>query len=315
MILELSTPNRDGRAYRIDLLKEPWLTEGISAFMLGNKGCGKSHALAVFAEEAHKNQLPFIFYDKNGDACSLKELGDDVVVIGDVRHFDPDRRAHYSIESIMNNMNEYIKMAVNDGFSFVVDLSAMKEIDMRPILLAQMIRSHHEIAGLIRLPTMVIVDEAHEFAPQSRATNAQKESLRAMKLMASDGRKRAIHYIAATQRITEINKTFIALMNLKLFGKISHHPDFKYIESYLPLTHDGGRVRKMLPRDMERLDKQFVICESDGGIGDYARVRFKNRRTKDLGKTPIAVKRSGGRPSLKSYQLNFLENFSEVENV
>ena len=70
MIIRLSD---DGA--QIDLSKPPYDTEGLTCCLLGNKGAGKSNALAVMAEEFHANQIPFIFYDPNGDAASLRQPG------------------------------------------------------------------------------------------------------------------------------------------------------------------------------------------------------------------------------------------------
>jgi hypothetical protein len=188
-----------GGIFGLDLLNKPWKTEGVSAFLLGNKGAGKSHALAVAAEESHRNRLPFVFYDNNGDACSLQELGNDVIVIGNVRHHKKLMRAHYNIQDVFNNPYDYIKLCVKDGYSLAVDLSAIDDIDMRPILVAEMVKSHYRISGTIRMPTMVIIDEAHLFAPQSGASKEQRFSLKMLKLMMSDGRKRGIYSISATQ--------------------------------------------------------------------------------------------------------------------
>ena len=311
MKLELSTPSERGTRFTLDLLNEPWKTEGISAFLLGNKGAGKSHALAIVAEQSHKNRLPFIFYDKNGDACSLRELGDDVVVLGNTRHHQPERKAHYSLESTMGNMGQYIKRAVKDGFSLVIDLSAIEDIDARPLYLAQMLNMHHSIAGMFRHPTMVIIDEAHEFAPQYQATSAQKDSLKAMKLMMSDGRKRGIYSISATQQITEINKRFIALMNLRFFGKITHHAHFKYIEGYLP--YKPGTIRKVSAIDMEKLNRTFLMCMSDGQR-HYTRMKFRERKTTDLGGTPVAVPRTGPRPNIQQLDMFNSFNVASVKN-
>ena len=312
MILELGPDTKTGMMRKLRLTKEPYLTEGVSAFLLGNKGAGKSHALAVLAEEAWRNRLPFIYYDVNGDACSLRELGDDVIILGSRSNAEEIRKSDYQLKDIHNDINGYIKLCVDKGFSLVVDLSAIEDPDNRPFFLADMIKAHYIISGYIRKPVMVLIDEAHLFAPQVGAIKAQKESLRAMNQMMSDGRKRGIISISATQQITQINKSFIALMNLRLFGKITHHAHYKYIQEYLPFKKVpiGRKPEKILPEDMERLKREFIFCLADGNRTDYSKIRFKNRITEDLGKTPVIHSRTGERPSLKQLSL-----FSFAEKV
>ena len=99
----------------INLLKSPYLTEGLSLAIIGNKGSGKSWTLAVLAEEAHRNHVPFIYYDVNGDAASLRELGDDVVVIGR-EHGQALRCAHYAIDDAEREDHLFVP-GLDDVFS------------------------------------------------------------------------------------------------------------------------------------------------------------------------------------------------------
>jgi hypothetical protein len=102
-------------------------------------------------------------------------------------------------------------------------------------------------------------------------------------------------------------------MNLRFFGKITHHSHFKYIEGYLPNQLENP-LRKMTARQMEELDKQFIVCRSYCTRG-HTRIKFRCRKTTDLGQTPIAIKRHGERPSIKDLQLNMFDNVKVNETI
>lgn len=276
----------------INLMAAPYLTEGLSLAIIGNKGSGKSHTLAVLAEEVHRNQLPFIYYDVNGDAASLRQLGDDVLVIGRTQATNALRQAHYDIDKAVQSPAEYIRLALLDGFSIVFDLSG-RGTDDKARLFASFAGAHFELAEDIREPVMTLVDEAHIFAPQKRARGGQALGLETLTAIMSDGRKRGILLALATQRATYLNKDVLFGMNVRLFGKITWFPDFETVKPYLPPGTRFDELRSLAT------GQYYIVSENA-----YGRLHIKARSTPDLGGVPlIRTRHKQKRPSIQQLQL------------
>jgi DNA helicase HerA-like ATPase len=278
----------------INLTTAPYSTEGLTVTILGNKGMGKSNILAVFAEEAHRNQIPFIYYDPNGDAASLRELGDDVVVIGQQDHEERLRRADYPLAVALRDPGSFVEMALNEGFSFVVDLSDPDD-ELRLATFTAMVQCHYKMAAKVRRPCFMLVDEAHCFAPQIGADEAERASRRALGRVSTDGRKRGMALVTATQRSTYLDKRIIFSANVRIFGKVTYFPDFRAFKEYLPVSFE--QMRSL------RSGEVYIVSEKAWGI-----THIRRRGTTDLGATPaFRPGKNLARPSLKQIQLPFLE--------
>lgn len=281
MFIRLSK-TADDQYIGLNLISSVYADEGLTVSIVGNKGSGKSNALAVLSEEAHRNGLPFIYYDVNGDACSLRQLDQNIRVIGDPQNpLHRIRRADYHINEAIKNPRKFIKMMLADGKSLVVDMSYTdahpEPIEVFPLLMM----AHFKLSLTYREPCMVIVDEAQRMAPQTGADDVQKESKRALSMVAADGRKRGMALVTATQRATYLDKSVIFGANVRLFGKITWEDDFKRIRSYLPPgfshpVHGFNKMRKFR-------SGQFVFVGADDQVGV---IRLIKRSTKDLGVTP-----------------------------
>lgn len=128
---------------------------------------------------------------------------------------------------------------------------------------------------------MVIVDEAQRLAPQMRADALQKESKKALSMVAADGRKRGMALVTATQRATYLDKSVIFGANVRFFGKMTWEDDFKRIRSYLPpgFSHPVHGFNKM--RSFR--SGKFIFIGADNQVGV---IQLMKRKTKDLGVTP-----------------------------
>lgn len=274
----------------LNLTSAPYDTEGLTVAILGNKGMGKSNILAVFAEESHANQIPFVIFDPNGDAASLRELGPDVVVIGNPAHDEAIRRAHYPLAVAQRDPGSFVDMALKDGYSLVVDLSDQDEAEP-PTVFTTLLNQHYKRAGKLRTPCFVLVDEAHMFAPQTGADEGERMSRRALGRVSTDGRKRGMMLVVATQRSTYLDKRIIFGANVRIFGKMTWLPDYKAYAEYIPASFPQMRGL--------RSGEVYIVSEKAWGL-----TRVKRRQTTDLGATPaIRVRPRAARPSLAQLQL------------
>lgn len=274
MILNLSPQ------FQINLAAPPYDTEGLSMIIFGQKGSGKSHVLAVLAEEAHSQGLTFIFFDINGDAAGLRLLGPDVMIVGRTNHKDPQRRADFDIADASNSPAKYIKYALvaeNDHrpYSIVFDLSGRPRNE-RALIFANLVNTLYEISEDIRRPHLVLIDEAHNFSPQRSRNRSQRESAEAFDLAMSDGRKRGILLAVATQRPQELDKSIVRGMSIRLFGKIHDPVDLRSLRDFLLPTYTIHKFRQFRAG-------QFLVWSAQ----NWMPIQIKKRRSADLGGTPV----------------------------
>jgi hypothetical protein len=284
----------------ITLNHPPYDTEGLTAGILGNRGAGKSNTMAVLAEEMHANEIPFYFFDPNGDALSLQELGNDVLSIGDPGHDEPVRQADYALATVLDDPKGFVQMVLNEGYSLTIDLSAGRTEEEPLAALKWLLRTHYKLAIKNRIPVGIFVDEAQLFAPQGKASDPERETRNALRRISFDGRKRGMMLTVATQRATYLDKALIFGCNVRVFGKCTYWPDYQVIKHYVPAS-----FRQM--REL-RSGQVHLVTEKAQGI-----IQIRRRKTTDLGQTPAFVKRKRpARPNkVRVLQLGFLKEVDQ----
>jgi hypothetical protein len=280
----------------LTLTQPPYDTEGLTACVLGNKGSGKSNTMAVMAEEMHTNQVPFIYYDPNGDCLSLAELGPDVLTIGNPEHHQPARRADYPLSAAGNDPAGFINMVLTDGYSLAVDLGAGPE-EQTTELLARLLRLHYRLSATQRHPVGLFVDEAWKYAPQQKANEYEAQTKAALRQISFDGRKRGILFTVGTQRVTYLDKALVFGCNVRMFGKLTYWPDYEAIKHYLPASFN--QMREL------RSGQIHLVTDKANGL-----VQVRLRSTTDLGQTPAFNRQRRPRPDKATLQLG--PNFVQV---
>lgn len=178
---------------------------GTRMLVQANSGGGKSWLLRRILEQTH-GHVQQIVIDPEGEFASLREKYD------------------------------YIHAAPSGGDTVAnprsAALLAEKLLELRVSAILDIYELHpHErvrfvkifLEALVNLPkrlwheTLVVVDEAHAFAPEKGSA----ESLSAMIGLASLGRKRGFAALYATQRIQKLHKDAAADLNNKLIGRTS----------------------------------------------------------------------------------------------
>lgn len=281
MLLNLSAQ------YNLNLAGPPYSQDGFRLIALGNPGAGKSTVLAVLAEEVHASGLPFIAVDVKGELGALAALGDDVLLVGHPDHPQPARRAHLDRRLVLRQPGRFARHVLNDHYSLVLDLSGQPRAAGVEQFTA-LITAVYEYAQLEPRPVMLLIDEAHNFAPQGRATKSQAESGAVLDLVMSEGRSLGLLTALATQRPQEINKAVISPCNVRLFGKMTLEIDYLAIQRYLPPGYRSfRRLKSFLPG-------QFVLWTADY----WELIRVRSRQTPDWGQTPVPQVNGAVRPSV-----------------
>jgi hypothetical protein len=178
---------------------------GTRMLVQANSGGGKSWLLRRILEQTH-GHVQQIVIDPEGEFASLRERYDYV-------HASPsggDTVAHpRSAALLAEKLLELRVSAILD----IYELHPHERVRFVKIFLEALVnlpkRLWHE--------TLVVVDEAHAFAPEKGSA----ESLSAMIGLASLGRKRGFAALYATQRIQKLHKDAAADLNNKLIGRTS----------------------------------------------------------------------------------------------
>lgn len=176
-----------------------------------NSGGGKSWALRRLLEQTN-GEVQQIVIDLEGEFYSLREKFDDYLLIGKGGDMTTDVRAAALLATKLLELD----------VSAIIDLSELK-FHERKHFVRLFLESLIEAPEELRHPVMVVLDEAHHFAPQvgdSEATSAVIDIM-------TRGRKREICGVLATQRVSKLHKDAIAECNNKMFGRTGQDIDVK----------------------------------------------------------------------------------------
>jgi len=191
--------------------------------------------------------------------------------------------------------SDFVRMVLHEGFSLVFDMSDSADDDPLQTFLI-FVMEHYRQAAMHREPVMVVIDEAHCFAPQSGANAQEAETRRALGRVAADGRKRGMLLVAASQHATYLHKRIIRAANIRLFGKITYWPDYNDVIKHYVTGLSFSQMQGL------RSGQTVIVSERASGI-----VQVRRRTTTDLGQTPAFRRRSRkSRPS-KVRQLSLEE--------
>ncbi len=190
--------NEHGVAFRLDAN----ILADTRAIICASSGSGKSWLLRVIAE-AVTSKIQTIIIDPEGEFSSLREKLD-IMVVGD----GGDVQASIQTAPLL------AKKLAETGISSVIDIYEIPgkgdPWDKRRAFVSAFLGALMNLPKKAWHPMLVIVDEAHQFAPEKNQTETANLSRMAINSLMSAGRKRGIGGILATQRISKIHKDSIA---------------------------------------------------------------------------------------------------------
>ena len=187
--------------------------------LCANSGGGKSYALRKIMEVSH-DKVQQIIFDTEGEFKSLREAFD-YVLIG------KDGDIPISIKTATILPRKILEL----GVSVIIDMSELK-FHERVLFVRRFLEALMELPQEYWQPLLVILDEAHIFAPEK----GNAESAPAVIDLASRGRKRGYALLAATQRISKFNKDCAAELLNVMIGRTGLDIDQKRAADILGFT-------------------------------------------------------------------------------
>lgn len=185
-----------------------------------NSGGGKSWLLRRILEQSH-GHIQQIVIDLEGEFYTLREKYNDYLLIGKGGDMTADLRAAGLLATSLLEL----------GTSAIIDLSELKFHERKHfvrLFLESMIDAPEELNH----PCLVVIDEAHHFAPEK----GESEAAGAVIDLCTRGRKRGYCAVLATQRISKLAKDAVAEINNKLIGRTSLDIDMKRASDELGFT-------------------------------------------------------------------------------
>ena len=193
---------------------------GESVAVLGIKGSGKTNSAAVIIEEL-VGTLPLTIIDLEGEYWGLKERFD-ILVVGDSEHAD--------LPASPAQAAALATFSITEGVSVILDMSNQFG-DKADTFLVEYFKTLFRVAGSLRKPYQVIVEEAHEYVPQS-GSHPVKEILTRIALR---GRKRGLGLITISQRSAKVNKDILTQAEIVFLHRVVHPRDMAVYFDLLPL--------------------------------------------------------------------------------
>lgn len=196
----------------------------------GSSGSGKSYLLRSLVEQALRHGLATTILDPEGEFSTLADLYPITAIAASALPSLPSRSA-------------LAESSARHRQSYTLDLSDTPP-EERPEIVADLIDAHLDLPRSHWHNRLLVIDEAHELAPQAGKVVSRYSIAR----LAALGRKRGLALIAATQRISKMDKNVIAELRNVLVGQTTHDADArKSLETLaLPCTAPHRRLVKSL---------------------------------------------------------------------
>ena len=188
--------------------------------ILGIRGSGKSNTAGVIIEELLDQSYPMSIVDIEGEYFGLKEKYE-VLVVGTGEGVD--------IEIDASCAGEIAQVSIEQNVPVVLDLSGFLS-DERSELLKVYLSSLWNIAGTLRRPYMIGIEEAHEFIPQGTKSELKEMIAR----IALRGRKRGLGAIIVSQRSAKVDKDVLSQAGMLFLHRVVHEVDMRVYGELLP---------------------------------------------------------------------------------
>jgi len=256
--------------------------------ILGIRGSGKSNTAGVIFEELLRHNYPMSIVDIEGEYFGLKEKYE-VLVVGTGDGVE--------IEIDPGCAGEIAQVSIEKNVPVVLDLSGFLS-EERTELLKAYLTSLWNLAGKLRRPYIIGIEEAHEFIPQGVKTELKEMIAR----IALRGRKRGLGAIIVSQRSAKVDKDVLSQAGILFLHRVVHEVDMRVYGELLPWRK--SEVKEIITA-LETGDCIYV--NGDNILPIYVR----ERETFHAGFTPSLE--SVAPPELKRVSASIIEAIERVK--
>ena len=257
--------------------------------VLGISGSGKSNTAAVIVEEIIE-YMPVTIVDIEGEYFGLREACD-ILVAGRSDNVDLDLEPKQG--AIL------ARFVLEQGISVVLDLVEYTARERHELL-----RSYFDefirLEMQMRRPHFVVLEEAHEFIPQSGSSPMKETFAR----LAARGRKRGVGLLISSQRATKVDKDVMTQSQIFFLHAVEHPLDKKVYKNlvYMPNLED----------EINSLQVGQAVFKRSGRTRKQAAVTIRQRHTYHGGDTPGLEWDGVQQPDLKPVNSEMLQQLRHL---
>lgn len=231
--------------------------------VLGISGSGKTNSVAVLLEELLP-LIPMTILDIEGDYWGLKARHD-LLIVGNSTQAD--------MQIDHDNAAKLAQRSVNERLTIILDMSEHDDEDAMFELLRVYFDALWLACKTARKPYCLVVEEAHEFMPQTGDTPLTK----VLKLFAVRGRKKGVGMILSSQRSAQVDKNILTQTPLLFLHQVVH-----------PI--DMAIYRELVPWERKEVRETVAALEPGQGVVVHnhkpRKVQIRERHTFHSGATP-----------------------------
>lgn len=208
---------------------------GQSVAVLGIKGSGKSNTAAVLAEELLAAGVPLCIVDVAGEYHGLKEKYQ-LHSVG--RSHSPEK-----LDALISPVQaaEVARNSYERAASVVLDVSAYSRAERESFLWFYM-NAIWELAPSRRYPYIILLEEAHNYIPQSGQTGVTELLVD----IACEGRKCGLGIIMVAQRSARVDKNVLSQADIAFLHRVRHPADLDVYYKIIPRPRP--KVKDMVNR-------------------------------------------------------------------
>jgi predicted nuclease with TOPRIM domain len=233
-------------------------------FVTGKSGSGKSNSVSVIAEELLKRSHPLLIVDTDGEYYGLKEEFE-------LLHAGADEECDIRVGP--EHAEKLVTLALEQHVPIILDVSGYLDEDTARELIFEVAQHLFAKEKQLRRPFPFIVEEIHEYVPQSGGLD---DLGRMLIQITKRGRKHGLGIIGVSQRPADVSKGFITQCKWMLWHRLTWDNDTKVVRSVI---------------DREHADAVTGLNDGEGFLmadwaDDILRVQFRRKETFDAGATP-----------------------------
>lgn len=193
---------------------------GTSIAILGMTGSGKSNTTARLTEQLLTAGVPVVVVDIAGEHYGLKERFP-LIVAGKSANIDIELASPAQAAALA-------RWSLETGTSIVLDLRDYRRVDRMPYVVAYL-EAIWDAAGQWRRPYHIILEEAHNYIPQSGTSDASD----IVTTIATEGRKQGLGIVMLSQRPARIDKDVLSQASIRLLHRVFDANDIKAYQAVM----------------------------------------------------------------------------------
>ena len=238
--------------------------------VIAQTGAGKSWTIGVICEQLCKSNIGFCIIDTEGEYFSLKEKFQLLWVGKDPAcDVDPEKVG----------LKELVSTVVEENVPMIFDVSDV--IDEK-VAVAAICGALYEVESKLRIPYLLIIEEADKFAPQ------RDKVIKEIEEISRRGRKRGLGLLLATQRPALLNKNVLSQCGNQFIGKLTTEADLAAVNLFFASRAELEELPKLKPGEFFALGNL---------VREKARIRVIGRETTHNGFTPQLLPKPIGKVS------------------